>query len=544
MAVLSLPMPVLSATAPPASAGVPGAAPGFSAAMGQACGPPGGASPPGAATGSAEVAKYEPNAQSQEPDPAPPSQDSKAAGDASLETQAEAFLLQSLTAAISLAPTVEAAPGAAAAPSSSPSVDPAPVSAAAYGVQAEISELLPAASAAPAAAPTLAADTQLALLQLGQDANTKVSAQIVPAAASSAGPLSALDASALTASPAAAVASVSAASTGPSAPAVVAGPVTADAPLVAYSASAQGAKAPISTQSVSVGENTPAPALAAAPLAPIAAASPADSAQAVQAAPASAAAPAPVAVPGKPSAPPVSKPTASGSAPTSGSTQPVAAVEATTTFQSDGDASKRESDSQPDGGSQANPPAAAPVGSNPASATGVPGQRVETLAVSSANAGGTASAGTTNANAHLILRQAAAYIENLAVSSVRQGVTIQLEPRDLGAITVTVNPGETGIQASVSATHGDVRQVLAQNQAQLTAALHDRGIRVQTLQVSSSSSTGNPTGQGAGRQSFGRQPQASKSYSTPRRADPEGFGSSLNQQARRSAADQGLNLWI
>lgn len=83
-------------------------------------------------------------------------------------------------------------------------------------------------------------------------------------------------------------------------------------------------------------------------------------------------------------------------------------------------------------------------------------------------------------------------------------ITIHLEPRELGSITLTVNNGSDGIRAEIKASNHQVQQQLEANKQNLVQQVESKGLSLGSLNVSLSDSS---MGQG---QNFREQAQASQ----------------------------------
>lgn len=86
--------------------------------------------------------------------------------------------------------------------------------------------------------------------------------------------------------------------------------------------------------------------------------------------------------------------------------------------------------------------------------------------------------------------QVASRIETMAHGKKPSHVTMHLEPRDLGTITLTVKAFGNKVDASVSASHEDVRASLEANRPMLVQNVEGRGLTLNSFDV-----TQNPQGQ-------------------------------------------------
>ena len=84
---------------------------------------------------------------------------------------------------------------------------------------------------------------------------------------------------------------------------------------------------------------------------------------------------------------------------------------------------------------------------------------------------------------HLVVRQVAERIENLVAARPKDGVTIHLEPRDLGTITLVVKGLSTALDVQVAASDERVQKGLDASRPELAQALAPRGIELRELRI-------------------------------------------------------------
>ena len=87
---------------------------------------------------------------------------------------------------------------------------------------------------------------------------------------------------------------------------------------------------------------------------------------------------------------------------------------------------------------------------------------------------------------HLVVRQVADRIESLVASRPRDGVTIHLEPRDLGTVTLVVKGLASALDVQMYASDERVREGLEASRPELAQALAPRQIEIRELRVSTS----------------------------------------------------------
>lgn len=105
-----------------------------------------------------------------------------------------------------------------------------------------------------------------------------------------------------------------------------------------------------------------------------------------------------------------------------------------------------------------------------------------------------------------VARQMAERVEEMLSHRPRGIVTLQLDPQDLGTITMTVRSFGNRVDAEVTASNEAVRQALHENRQQLSQSFEGRGFTVGNLNLGESGqfSQGTPWSDQSGRQDFER----------------------------------------
>lgn len=98
---------------------------------------------------------------------------------------------------------------------------------------------------------------------------------------------------------------------------------------------------------------------------------------------------------------------------------------------------------------------------------------------------------------HLVVKQVADRIENLVASRPRDGVTVHLEPRDLGTVTLVVKGLASSLDVQVTASDERVRQGLEASRPDLAQALAPRGIELRDMRITTSATGDSQTGTGS-----------------------------------------------
>lgn len=151
-----------------------------------------------------------------------------------------------------------------------------------------------------------------------------------------------------------------------------------------------------------------------------------------------------------------------------------------------------------------------------------------------------------------IVRQVADRIEFLAAAKPRDGVTVHLKPLDLGAITVVVKAAGNVVHAELSASHESVKASLEDSRDALGIALVQRGYKLASLDVHSSTAASNDArgesqardlGQALQRE-HQRSHQQAESSRQQRWSPSEGNRIAPESPIDTLRAPRGLEIWI
>lgn len=88
-----------------------------------------------------------------------------------------------------------------------------------------------------------------------------------------------------------------------------------------------------------------------------------------------------------------------------------------------------------------------------------------------------------NAQTNQVIRQASDRIALLAISRSKEAVTIHLSPPDLGDLTLVVRSAGGKVDADITATNDSVKQALQQHASQLGHSLSQRGLELNSVSV-------------------------------------------------------------
>jgi flagellar hook-length control protein FliK len=146
---------------------------------------------------------------------------------------------------------------------------------------------------------------------------------------------------------------------------------------------------------------------------------------------------------------------------------------------------------------------------------------------------------------HLVVRQVADRIENLVAARPRDGVTIHLEPRDLGSVTLVVKGLSSALDVQMSATDSRVRESLNNSRPELAQALAPRGIELREMRVASAPTNATGTAShDAGTNPDGRSRQQTPRSSMPSFANPNGRSTPSQARTRAPRSGRGVDLLV
>jgi flagellar hook-length control protein FliK len=136
----------------------------------------------------------------------------------------------------------------------------------------------------------------------------------------------------------------------------------------------------------------------------------------------------------------------------------------------------------------------------------------------------------------------------MAATRARQGITIRLNPEDLGTISMTVRSLGGAIDAQMSASHDHVRTALEQHRPYLVQQLEQRGLTLGSLTIqspnfepaSSSNSAMNDPASSFASQNRERESNASSNPHWTRTAND----STQSPTTAWTLSTAGIDLWI
>lgn len=192
----------------------------------------------------------------------------------------------------------------------------------------------------------------------------------------------------------------------------------------------------------------------------------------------------------------------------------------------------------PTGGGDANPNDQPAPHDNPAP---IASSTVRTVATEKPEAGNQ----RPEVDRHLVVRQVADRIENLVAARPREGVTIHLEPRDLGSVTLVVKGLASALDVQMTASDSRVRESLDSARPELAQALAPRGIELRELRVAPAPTNSSGTaGRDGGTNPDGRPRHQTPHSSTPSFTNPTGRSATSQTRTRAPRSGRGVDLLV
>lgn len=137
-----------------------------------------------------------------------------------------------------------------------------------------------------------------------------------------------------------------------------------------------------------------------------------------------------------------------------------------------------------------------------------------------------------------VIRQVVDRVESLAAASPRRNVTIHLDPREFGSITLIVKRNGSEVDTEIYASHEAVRHALENNKTGLQSGLEQRGVHLASMTV------GTEVPNGSGRQEQAAKEAAQTSNFTPRSERNEAPTLTLDAMRNMTRRATGVDLWI
>lgn len=130
----------------------------------------------------------------------------------------------------------------------------------------------------------------------------------------------------------------------------------------------------------------------------------------------------------------------------------------------------------------------------------------------------------------LVVRQVADRIEMMAATRPKDGITIHLNPVDLGSITMTVKAVGSLVDTQILASNDNVRDALEQSRPQLAAQMHSRGFQLNNVTLGSQSHNPNGMGESMTRQQQQQQQQQQHQQRTAQ-AEAKAYSAQYDKEA-------------
>ena len=143
---------------------------------------------------------------------------------------------------------------------------------------------------------------------------------------------------------------------------------------------------------------------------------------------------------------------------------------------------------------------------------------------------------------HLVVRQVAERIENLVAARPKDGVTIHLEPRDLGTITLVVKGLSSALDVQLAASDERVQKGLDASRPELAQALAPRGIELRELRVAYAPTPSGGSSMGGDHPQRGTNPEDRPRPQTPSFVIPSRRTAPSSRPLR--ASGRGVDLFV
>jgi flagellar hook-length control protein FliK len=141
-----------------------------------------------------------------------------------------------------------------------------------------------------------------------------------------------------------------------------------------------------------------------------------------------------------------------------------------------------------------------------------------------------------------LVKQVADKMQAIAASRSKDGVIVQLAPKALGTITVTLKTAGSGMDAHLVASNDQVRKALEQSRPDLVQTMGNRGYKLTTVTVSQESAS---TTSGNKQQLPNQQRQSTQTRQTAVATNPsESVSTAMAADRPSSAQSAGVDLWI
>ena len=144
----------------------------------------------------------------------------------------------------------------------------------------------------------------------------------------------------------------------------------------------------------------------------------------------------------------------------------------------------------------------------------------------------------------LIMRQVADKIELLSAARPKGGVMIQLQPADLGSITLILHGDRSDLQAQVVSENDKVRTALQQAHPDLVQHLGQRGVTLTSMSVTTHNNTNSTSTSTDSGKSNQQQRQDSPAQSQPNSFSSFGSTAPLTSASASSRSLSGIDLSI
>ncbi|HVL39544.1 MAG TPA: flagellar hook-length control protein FliK [Fimbriimonadaceae bacterium] len=143
-----------------------------------------------------------------------------------------------------------------------------------------------------------------------------------------------------------------------------------------------------------------------------------------------------------------------------------------------------------------------------------------------------------------IVRQVIDRLEMLVAARPKAGITIHLDPKDFGSITMVVKTLGDSVDARIYASNDQVRHALEQGRVHLGQAMENRGYSLNSVTVSSQAQM-NAGSDFRHAPQHQPQPQSHQAFAKQWDSSPDNRGfAALSARARLGGMTAGVDLWI
>jgi len=144
---------------------------------------------------------------------------------------------------------------------------------------------------------------------------------------------------------------------------------------------------------------------------------------------------------------------------------------------------------------------------------------------------------------NLVVKQIADKMQLLAATQQKDGITIQLQPDNLGSISMTVKSMAGTVQAHIAASNDSVRSALEENRNLLGQAMAEKGLKLEAVSIAAQTQTSTSAQRQSAQQQQAQGQSGQSSTQVSNRSQTTITGAT--HQARMTVRKvDGVDLWI